>query len=46
MATLRRLSRGLGIALQVLVLGELLFIAVATMYAMQTGAQVFRYAGF
>ena len=46
MVTLRRLFRALGITLQILVLGELLFIAVATMYAMRTGTHVFRYAGF
>ena len=46
MENLRGLFRALGIGVQILVLGELLFVALATMYAMQTGAQVFRYAGF
>lgn len=41
-----RFFRGLGIAFQVIVLGEALFIALITMYAMQSGARIFRYAGF
>jgi hypothetical protein len=36
----------LGVLVQIMVLGELLFVALATMYAMQTGTQIFRYAGF
>jgi hypothetical protein len=46
MWNLRCFFRALGVAVQVLVLGELLFVAVITMYASSTGAQVFRYAGF
>ena len=38
--------RRLGIAVQIVVLGEALFLAIATMYAMQTMARVFRYANF
>ncbi len=36
----------LGIAVQIVVLGNALFLAIATMYAMQTMARVFRYANF
>ena len=35
-----------GILLQIIVLGEGLYLAIATLYAMQTGARLFRYAGF
>ena len=38
--------RKLGLAVQILVLGELLFLAVNALYAMQTGARVFKYAQF
>ena len=38
--------KALGIAVQIIILGEALFLAVAMMYSMQTQAQVFRYAGF
>jgi hypothetical protein len=36
----------LGVALQVLVIGEGLFFAIVTLYAMHADARVFRYAGF
>jgi hypothetical protein len=36
----------LGIALQIIVLGQLLVIALGGLYAASAGARVFRYAGF
>lgn len=41
-----RFFRGLGIGLQVLVLGELLLVALVVMHVVDTGGRVFRYAGF
>jgi hypothetical protein len=41
-----RACRIAGIVLQAVVLGEALFMAIVTLYAMQSGAQLFRYAGF
>jgi hypothetical protein len=38
--------RRLGIAIQILVFGELLFFAVAELYVLESGARLFRYAGF
>ena len=46
MLKLRGFFRGLGIAVQIFVLGELLFVALATLYSMQKDSHVFRYAGF
>ena len=46
MLKLRGFFRVLGMAVQIFVLGELLFLAVATLYSMQTDSHVFRYAGF
>ncbi len=43
---MRRFARWLGVAIQLLVLGQLLFVAVSQMYVVQTGARIFRYAGF
>ena len=43
---MERICRFVGILLQIIVLGEGLFLAISTLYAMQTGARVFRYAGF
>jgi hypothetical protein len=44
--SMRRLLYLLGLAVQIVVLGEALFFALVTLYAMQTDARVFRYAGF
>jgi hypothetical protein len=41
-----RFARRLGVAIQLLVLGELLFVAISQMYVAETGARIFRYAGF
>lgn len=41
-----RLARFLGIVLQSLVLGELLFGALLKMHAIQYASRVFRYMGF
>ena len=41
-----RWLRTLGIAVRILVLGQLLALALAEMYVVQTGARVFAYAGF
>ena len=41
-----RWARVAGIAIQALVLGYLLFIAVMRMVAIDSGATVFRYQGF
>lgn len=43
---MEKLFGGLGIAVRVVVLGELLFLAILVMYAMQSGAKVFQYVGF
>jgi hypothetical protein len=43
---MNRFARWLGVAIQLLVLGELLFVAVSQMYIAETGARIFRYAGF
>ncbi len=36
----------LGILVRIVVLGEALFLAIATLFAMHTNANVFRYIGF
>ena len=41
-----RRARRLGMLLQVLLLGQLLAIALGGLYAVSTGARIFRYAGF
>lgn len=41
-----RLARALGIALQILVLGQLLSMALSEMYVAHTGARVFKYAEY
>jgi len=41
-----RSLRALGLALRIFVLGELLFFALTELYVAETGARVFRYAGF
>jgi hypothetical protein len=41
-----RLSRLLGIALQALILGLCLFLAIAKMIGIETGARIFRYQAF
>jgi len=41
-----RVARALGMALQVIILGQLLVIALGGLYAASAGARVFRYAGF
>ena len=41
-----RLPRLLGIALQAIVLGVFLFLAVAKLVGMETGARIFRYQAF
>ena len=41
-----RWARRLGWAVQALVLGALLFLAIATLIGLSTGARVFRYQGF
>jgi len=41
-----RLARILGITVQILVLGELLFIALSQMVVLQTAARIFQYAEF
>lgn len=46
MLRLEKVCRAAGIAVQIVVLGELLLLAISTMYAIQTNSQVFRYAGF
>ena len=38
--------RALGVALRIFVLGQLLFFALTELYVAETGARVFRYAGF
>lgn len=43
MNTVARLA---GVALQAMVLGSLLFLAVVEMAALTTGARIFRYQGF
>ena len=43
---MNRFWKRAGIALQILVLGELLFAALVIMYIVDTGERVFRYAGF
>jgi len=46
MSPLERCFKAAGVVLQAVILGEALFVAIVTLYAMQSGAQVFRYAGF
>lgn len=41
-----RLSETLGIVLQAVVMGTLLFYALLSIYATSTGARVFRYMGY
>jgi len=41
-----RFARALAVTLQILILGELLFIAWSEMIALQTAARVFLYAEF
>lgn len=41
-----RLAHILGITVQVLVLGELLFAALSQMVVLQTAARIFQYAEF
>jgi hypothetical protein len=41
-----RLGRFLGVMIQILVLGELLFIALTQMVALRVAARVFQYAEF
>lgn len=41
-----RFARILGIAIQVVVLGELLFMALSEMVVLQTAARIFQYAEF
>ncbi len=41
-----RFWRGVGVALQIAILGELLFVALVVMYVADTGERIFRYAGF
>jgi hypothetical protein len=43
---MRKLFRRFGTAIQIIFLGEALFWALVTLYAMQANARVFRYAGF
>lgn len=45
-ATSQRLARLAGIALQALILGTLLFVAIGQLVAMGTGARLFRYQAF
>lgn len=42
----QRLARFAGIALQALILGTLLFVAIGQLVAMGTGARLFRYQAF
>ena len=42
----QRLARLAGIALQALILGTLLFVAIGQLVAMGTGARLFRYQAF
>lgn len=44
--TPRNLCCALGVTVQIVVLGEALFVAIATLYSLESGTQVFRYAGF
>lgn len=46
MSKLSVFFRALGTTIRVIVLGELLFIALVTLYSMQTNSHIFRYAGF
>ncbi len=46
MSRVEKVCRTAGIVVQIIVLGELLLLAIGTMYAIQTNTQVFRYAGF
>ncbi|NUQ61490.1 MAG: hypothetical protein HUU20_03315 [Pirellulales bacterium] len=46
MSNLEKICRAAGIVVQIIVMGELLLLAIGTMYAIQTNTQVFRYAGF
>jgi hypothetical protein len=41
-----KLFRSIGIAVRSVLFGQALLIAFVTMYAMQSGARIFRYAGF
>ncbi len=41
-----RFWKALGASLQILILGELLLAAFGVMVVMETGARIFRYAGF
>jgi hypothetical protein len=41
-----RFWKAVGVALQILVLGELLFAALVVMYVTEPGERIFRYAGF
>ena len=41
-----RLAEALGIVLQAVIMGELLFFAVLAIHATATGARVFRYMGY
>ena len=36
----------LGIGIQIVIFGELLFFAIAELYVLESGARLFRYAGF
>lgn len=41
-----RFFRVLGVAIQILVLGQLLFLALLKWYGVEAGARIFRYAGY
>ena len=41
-----KLARALGIVVQAVVLGVLLFYALGWLLGMETGARIFRYQGF
>jgi hypothetical protein len=45
-ASMIRTMRTVGAILQAILLGEALFFALWTLYSVQTGSRVFRYAGF
>ncbi len=41
-----RFFRGLGVAIQILVLGQLLLLALLKWWGLEAGARIFHYAGF
>ena len=45
-AAVERAFRAVGVTIRAVVLGELLFLAIVVLYALQSRATVFEYAGF